>query len=199
VKRLGLFGGTFDPIHHGHLIAAQDVLCRLSLDSVIFVPADVPPHKTGRNAAAKEHRMAMVELAIRGNESFGSSGIELERGGVSYTVDTVAAFREECGSGTDLFFLLGSDNLAEIDTWRDPRRLADLCTLVGMRRPGFENFKIPSWLEGRYEDVEVTAIDISSRDIRDRVRNGLPVRYLVPPAVAEYIEREKLYRRPETA
>ncbi len=194
MKKLGLFGGTFDPIHHGHLIVAQDVQCGLSLDAVFFIPAFVPPHKRDRTTSKKEHRLAMIDLAIQGNACFRSSDRELERGGVSYTVDTVKAFRDEYGDGTELFFLLGTDNLAEIETWHKPRDLVELCTLVSMRRPGYAEPAVPSWLKGRYERVDVTAVDISGNEIRERVRSGLPVRYLVPPAVAEYIGRENLYR-----
>lgn len=194
MSRVGFFGGTFDPVHHGHLIVAQDVLCELSLDVVYFIPASVPPHKTHRKTSPERHRLAMIELAIQGNPSFASSDIEIRRGGVSYTVDTVDTFRREYGSDAELFFLLGSDNLADIETWRTPGKLVELCTLVAMKRPGYESPVIPDWLEGHTVDVDVTSVDISAHAIRERVKRGIPVHYLVPPAVVEYIERENLYR-----
>ena len=193
MRRIGVFGGSFDPVHCGHLIVAQDVLAALSLESVLLVPACVPPHKTGIVLSPPEHRLAMTRLVAKDDPRFESSGIEIERGGVSYTVDTMRQLGEHPGQGTELFFIVGSDNLADFPSWKEPRELLDLCTIVTIARPGFRVEDLPPLLRGKALRVEVTAVDISSRVIRERVRKGMPIRYLVPPLVEMYIAKHGLY------
>ena len=194
MRKLGVLGGSFDPIHTGHLIVAQDVLCVLSLDAVLFIPACVPPHKTGRKLSPAEHRLKMVDIAIRGNPDFKSSDMELKRGGLSYTIDTIQELRNEVAADTEIFFIVGSDNVPDMNTWKKPHELITLCQFVKIHRPGFTGTDILPDFRERIIDVPVTAVDISSRDIRQRVREGRPIRYLVPEPVERYILEEGLYR-----
>jgi nicotinate-nucleotide adenylyltransferase len=193
VKKIGILGGTFDPVHTGHLIVAQDVLSALSLDRVMLIPASTPPHKSERELTPPEHRMRMVDLALHGNQDLVSSDIEIARKGVSYTVDTLRELRGNGPADHEYYFVVGSDNLAELGTWKEPEELARRCTLVVIPRPGFADVRPPKGLAVNVVNVKVTAVDISSKDIRERVRTGKPIRYLVPETVEEYIRKEKLY------
>jgi nicotinate-nucleotide adenylyltransferase len=195
-RRLGVFGGTFDPPHTGHLAVAQDVLERLELDRVLFVPAGRPPHKTNGDLADAELRLAMVAAAVESDSRFRVSDMEVRRAGVSYTVDTLEALAETA-PGADLFLLLGVDQWASFGGWRLPRRIGELCRLVVMSRegdhpeavdPGFTDGPPPDVL-----DVPVTRMDISSTGIRDRIRGGRSVRYLVPDPVLRIIDSAGLY------
>ncbi len=188
---IGVFGGTFDPPHLGHLIVASDVCLALQLDRLLFIPAAVPPHKQSLVEAAAEQRLAMVRAAIRGDPRFEADDLELRREGPSYSVDTLRALRERF-RGRDLYFLLGADALREIHTWREPEELARLARLVVFARDG-EAAQGQSRLPA--SSVSVTRVDISATEIRRRVRQGLPIRYLVPEPVREIIERERLYRK----
>ena len=187
ILRLGLFGGTFDPPHIGHLVVAQDVLEALDLDRILFVPARVPPHKAGRKISPAPRRLEMVRAMIRGNDSFEVTEVELRRSGPSFTVDTLAHFRETHPEA-EIFFILGADQAASFDTWEEPERVARLATLAVMNRAG-----IGPPPEG-FLSVPVTRIDVSATEIRDRVRAGRSIRYLVPDAVREIIERNRLYQ-----
>lgn len=193
MKRIGVFGGSFDPVHCGHLIVAQDVLVSLSLERVIFVPAFLPPHKTGIALSPPEHRLAMIERAVGKDSRFASSGLEIERGGVSYTVDTMRQLAERLGPDTELFFIVGSDNIADFESWKEPEVLLALSRIVTIARPGFQVRELPAVLRGRALHVEVTAVDISSSGIRERVKKGMPIRYLVPLDVERYIVQHGLY------
>ena len=184
-----VFGGSFDPPHYGHLIIAQDLFTVLEPSAVLFVPASRAPHKTDRRQTEVNHRLAMTTLAIAGDPRFVLYRGEAERGGVSYTVDTVDAIRD--AGCRDVFVAVGADNLPDIPTWKDWRRLSEIAKLVVMNRPGVEP-KAPPSLQGRYSEIAVTAIGISSTVIRDRVRTGSPIRYLVPDAVATYIFEHNL-------
>jgi nicotinate-nucleotide adenylyltransferase len=200
--RVGLFGGSFNPIHHGHLILARVVRERLSLDRLIFIPASTPPHKQSEILAPPMNRLEMVRLAIRGEERFEASDCELNRPGPSYTVDTVKSFRERLGQETQLHWIIGGDSLAELDGWRDVSGILRLAQIVTVRRPSWEDSALEA-LRGNLsgEEIErlangiVTAplIDISSTDIRRRVSNGWSIRYLTPPDVVSYIENRGLY------
>jgi len=185
--RLGLFGGTFDPPHLGHLVVAQDVADVLSLDRVMFVPAGEPPHKTAREVSPAPVRLEMVHALVDGDERFGVSAFEVEKGGASYTVETLEHFRA-LHPDAELYFVMGADQAAAFDTRQDPGRIVSLATLVVMDREGT---MVPSV---QFLPVSVTRVDISATDIRQRVRNGRSVRYLVPDRVREIIERSRLYR-----
>ncbi|HEX5386208.1 MAG TPA: nicotinate-nucleotide adenylyltransferase [Gemmatimonadales bacterium] len=185
---VGLFGGSFDPIHHGHLLVAQAVLEALGLESLRFVPAREQPFKHGAHAATAEQRAAMVALAIAGDPRFKLERIELDRPGPSYTVDTLRhlASREP---DIELALLVGADAAAELPTWREGAEIPALARVVAFTRPGAQV------APGRHiwRTVAVPAIDISATVVRARVRGGLPVRYWVPDAVADYIAAERLY------
>ncbi|MCY4579373.1 MAG: nicotinate-nucleotide adenylyltransferase [Chloroflexi bacterium] len=195
--RIGVFGGTFDPIHMGHLIVAEDALAALELDKVLFIPAGQPWFKSYRQITEAHHRLAMVRLAVADNPCFDVSAVEIERSGPSYTVDTLAELRDQ-HEDADLVVILGVDALREIDRWHQPRRLFELASVVGMARPGAAldpsvlNAAIPG-ASGRMRLVDSTIIDISGTEIRRRVSEGKSVRYRVPAAVERYIEENGLY------
>lgn len=200
--RLGLFGGTFDPIHYGHLILAEQCREQVGLDRVWFVPAGDPPHKRGRVLTPAKRRVEMIEMAIAGHEHFALSTLEIDRAGLSFTVETLEQFREE-DPDRELFFLIGSDSLADLPTWREPNRIAELATLVVVTRPEVPpadwDALIPLLGEGKIAEikdhvVEMPLIGISSSDLRRRVRKGRSIRYLLPRAVECSIEEHGLYR-----
>jgi nicotinate-nucleotide adenylyltransferase len=190
--KLGLLGGMFDPIHIGHLRAAEIVREALALDEVIFVPAGRPPHR-GQPAAAGLDRYAMVALATAAERAFVPSDVELVREGPSYTVETVALIRKQ-RPGVDVVLIVGSDNLPLIADWREPERLLELCTVAVVERPGSIPAPAGSLPAERVHRVEGTALPIASRDLRERIRAGRSVRHLVPGGVADYIEKRGLYR-----
>ena len=185
--RLGLFGGTFDPPHLGHLIVAQDVVEVLGLDRLLFVPAGVPPHKTDRRISPAPFRLEMVRMITAGNETFGVSEVELGRGGPSYTVDTLRYYRD-LHPAAEIFFILGADQAEAFDTWQEPNRVASLATLVVMARAGAS---VPA---GAFASVPVTRVDVSATEIRRRVLDGRSIRYLVPDSIRQIIDRNRLYR-----
>lgn len=200
MKRLGLLGGTFDPVHNGHLLIAAEARRRFRLQELRFVPAGQPPHKHGRQVTPPGERLAMVRLAIGDEPGLSVSSIEVERDGPSYTVDTLTQVRAEEGPDCELFFIVGGDALPDLLSWRAPGRLLELCTLVVFRRPGVAPMDL-DLLRAHLPAVaaKVTVVDgpqlaVSGTAIRQRVRAGLPVDDLVPPLVAAYIERHGLYR-----
>ena len=197
--RVGLLGGTFDPVHHGHLMLAEEARYSLALDRVLFVPAGQPPHKLHEPHTAPTHRVRMLELAIAGNPAFGISRVDLDRPGPHYSVDMVRRVRDELGQETELFFLMGLDSLASILAWHQPAELLAQCRLVVAHRPGF-NFdlaalteKLPI-LEDRLYFVEMPLIEIAGADLRRRVQCDQPIRYQVPEAVRHYIVEQGLYQ-----
>ena len=185
--RLGLFGGTFDPPHLGHLIVAQDVVEVLSLDRLLFIPAGRPPHKTDRRISPAAIRLKMVQEIVAGNEAFGVSDVEVNRGGPSYTVDTLRYYRD-LHPGADIFFVLGADQAAAFQAWQEPEEVAALANLVVMDRAGTG---VPP---GGFASVPVTRVDISATEIRRRVRRDRSIRYMVPESVRQIIEEHRLYR-----
>ena len=194
-KKIGLFGGTFDPVHQGHLIAAESVRESFHLDQVLFIPANRQPFKTNQVIQPAEHRLEMVRLAVAGNPFFQVSDIEIRGAGISYSIDTLIKLRKSYPEAEyDLFFLLGSDNIAHFHTWRKPDKLVQLCTFIAFGRPGSQWEKESSKFAGAFQFYEMPLIDISSTDIRRRLSEGGSIRYLVPDAVAEYISQNNLYR-----
>jgi len=197
--RVGVLGGTFDPIHVGHLAAAEEVRVRLDLERVVFVPAGLPPHKLHLSVTATEHRLNMVQLAIAGNPNFVLSRVDIDRFGPSYTVDTVKLLRDEFGPEAELYLIMGSDSLAEFLTWHKPERVIRLCRIVALTRPGHRvdledlNRLLPGAI-ARVQLLEMPLLEISSTDLQRRVRMGLSIKYLVPPAVEAYIRQRGLYQ-----
>jgi nicotinate-nucleotide adenylyltransferase len=197
---LGILGGTFDPVHHGHLLIAEEARETLGLERVLLVPAASPPHKPGRPVTDAAHRLAMLELAIAGNPSFAVSRLEIERGGSSYTVETLRALR--AGGVVDPWFILSSEALALFETWREPDAILGLCRLAVVPRGGHETLDA-RWVAERFpgrEDrvrfVSGPLLPISGSVVRRRAAVGRSVRYLVPDAVARYIAEHALYADP---
>jgi nicotinate-nucleotide adenylyltransferase len=199
IGRLGVLGGTFDPIHHGHLLAAEEARQQLGLERVLFVPAGSPPHKPSRPISPVHHRLRMLELAIADKPFFAISRVDVDRRGPNYTVGTLALLRAEWGSESTLFFIEGTDSLADILTWHQPQRLIELCELAVVRRAGAEidlerlEEHLPGLTE-RVHWVQMPRLEISSSDLRARVEEGRSISYLVPPAVETYILEHGLYR-----
>lgn len=200
IMRLGIMGGTFDPVHYGHLVTAEGARYTFGLDEVLFVPAGKPPHKQNAQVSDPEHRYMMTVLATLTNPYFEVSRLEIDRGGVSYTVDTLRTLREQYGPEAELFFITGADAILDITTWKDSDQCLALAHFVAATRPGFSLDHLPEstrqWL-ARYKDrfhiLRVPAMAISSTEIRERVREGCSIRYLVPEPVEHYIRRQGLY------
>jgi len=213
--KIGIFGGTFDPIHWGHLRSAEEVSETFGLDRVYFVPASIPPHKRAQTHTPARDRLQMVRLAVAGNPRFRVSTVEIERPGVSYSVDTVREFKRRSQQGDSLYFIIGLDAFREISTWKDYEEILALCHFIVTSRPGSiasdplkgagiavkklfcydsreKNYRHRSGT--RVHFVELTDIAISASEIRALVRQGKSIRYLGPPSVERYIKRRGLYR-----
>lgn len=190
-RRLGVMGGTFDPIHHGHLVAASEAQARFGLDEVVFVPTGMPWQKAGRDVAPAEHRYLMTVVATASNPRFTVSRVDIERGGQTYTIDTLRDLHAQHPEA-DLFFITGADALARILSWKDADDLFALAHFIGVTRPGYELSEagLPA---ARVDLEEVPAMAISSTDCRRRVRAGEPIWYLVPDGVVQYITKYGLY------
>jgi len=197
-RRIGLLGGTFDPIHFGHLLLAEEVRVALPLERVLFVPAGQPPHKLDEPHTEPAHRLRMLELAIADNPGFGISRVDIDRPGPHYSFDMVRLVQAELGAEVELFFLMGLDSLATILTWRMPERLLELCQLVVACRPGCDvDLKalvaaLPA-LEWRALFISMPLMEIAGVDLRRRVRCGHSIRYQVPEAARQYVEQNRLY------
>jgi len=197
--KVGIMGGTFDPVHSGHLIIAEEVREVLRLSEVLFMPCGQPWLKLERPITPAVHRVEMVRLAIGTAPQFKLSEVEVKRSGPSYSVDTMMEFQEQFGSGAELFFIVGCDALADLAKWKEPQRLIQLCKLVAVPRLNFNSPDLKALersvpgVSQRLIYVATPIIDISSSRIRERVRKGLSIRYLVPEKVEEYIRRQKLY------
>ncbi len=198
--RYGVMGGTFDPIHLGHLVAAQAALHEFELDAVYFVPSGQPPHK--RHVTDGEHRYLMTLLATAANPRFYTSRVEIDRVGYSYTYDTILYLRQEFNSD-EIYFLTGADVISHLHTWYRYRELLQVCHFVAATRPGFafddalQSSSLTAAEVERISFLEVPSLAISSTDIRQRVRDGRPIKYLVPSAVENYIYKHALYRSGE--
>jgi len=204
-ERIGILGGTFDPIHYAHLAIAEEVYCALHLTGVLFVPAGQPPHKIGEQLTPVEHRVAMLELAIRPNPHFSLSLVDVERDGPSYTVDTLRLLRSELGPDADLYFVIGGDSLRDLPTWYDPAGILEQATIVALMRPGYAEVaaeramlfaRLPA-LEQRLIVLEGPRLDLSSTELRRRVATGRPIKYQTPDEVEDYIRRHRLYQKIE--
>lgn len=203
---IGILGGTFDPVHIGHLVVGEEARIKLGLSEVLFVPAGQPWLKLDRDITPAVHRVEMVRRAIADNPCFKLSTVEVDRPGPSYTVDTLTALQKRLGSEARLFFILGRDALAELPLWKEPGRLVELCRLVAAPRSIVSRDEgsspkdlkrleeaMPGLLD-RVTQLDMPVIGISSSAIRQRVAQGLSIRYLVPPGVEKYIREQKLYR-----
>ncbi|WP_134766211.1 nicotinate-nucleotide adenylyltransferase [Nocardioides sp. 1609] len=197
-RRVGVMGGTFDPIHHGHLVAASEAQSWFDLDEVVFVPTGRPWQKSDRDVSPAEHRYLMTVVATAANPRFRVSRVDIDRDGPTYTIDTLRDLGEQ-HPDADLFFITGADALGDIFSWRDHERLFDLAHFVGCTRPGadLETTTIAAIPHDRVTLLEVPALAISSTDCRDRQRQGRPVWYLVPDGVVQYITKHGLYSRPQ--
>ena len=189
--RIGLLGGSFDPPHNGHLLATSDAFEALSLDRLVFIPASVQPLKADQDAAPSEHRLAMVRLLIGDDERFGVDSVEIDRGGLSYTVETLSAFTAQMPSA-ELFWLVGADVVRSFAKWREPERITELATVVVLERTD-EAPDLAS-MPGSPRRLATRRVDISSTEVRRRVKEGKSIRGFVPDAVADYIAAERLYR-----
>lgn len=213
--KCGLFGGTFDPIHFGHLRAAQELVESLKLEHLLFIPSALPPHKSVREVAPFPHRLQMLKLALAGNDDFSFSDVEFWREGKSYSIDTVRYFLNFYGQGAELYFILGQDAFNKIASWHQWEQLLSLCHFVVMTRPGYQNQGLknilPQEMTGDfvYDSTKsayvgkggskiyfqnVTFLDISSSRIRAQIKAGCSIRYLLPDSVVSYIARHGLYK-----
>lgn len=199
--RLGIMGGTFDPIHYGHLFIAEEARVHFCLDSVMFIPNGSPPHKPDRAITPAVHRYAMAQIATRSNAAFDCSPVELNRSGPSYTVDTLDLLREAYPEA-ELFTITGVDAIAEILTWKRHADVIQKTTFIAATRPGFDyqilKDRLPESYVNKILAVGSTALGISSTEIRTRVRQGRPIRYLTPDGVADYIAQYGLYTAAES-
>jgi len=193
-QRLGVMGGTFDPIHHGHLVAASEVAQFFMLDEVVFVPTGQPWQKDDRKVSPSEDRYLMTVIATASNPRFSVSRIDIDRGGPTYTIDTLRDLRTERGDEAELFFITGADALAQIMSWQDVNELFALAHFVGVTRPG-HRLTGDGLPKDKVSLVEVPALAISSTDCRERVGRGEPIWYLVPDGIVQYIAKRRLYRR----
>jgi nicotinate-nucleotide adenylyltransferase len=203
MQRVGVLGGTFDPVHYGHLVIAEEVYATLQLAEVVFVPAGQPPHKTNVEITAAEHRLKMLELAIASNPHFTISRVDLDRPGPSYTVDMLKLLRRQMGEHTAIYFIIGGDSLEDLLSWHDSSGILEQLThLVAVRRPGYsESEAFYDSLEARLSGikqrllvVDAPQFDISATDLRQRVAEGRPIKYQTPESVESYIVQYGLYR-----
>ena len=195
-KRVGVMGGTFDPIHHGHLVAASEVAHFFALDEVVFVPTGQPWQKDDREVSTSEDRYLMTVIATASNPRFSVSRTDIDRGSPTYTIDTLRDLRAERGDGVELFFITGADALSRMMSWQDAEELFELAHFVGVTRPG-HRLTGDGLPEDKVSLMEVPALAISSTDCRQRVAAGEPIWYLVPDGIVQYIAKRRLYQHSE--
>ncbi|WP_213975099.1 nicotinate-nucleotide adenylyltransferase [Tepidanaerobacter acetatoxydans] len=200
-EKVGIMGGTFDPIHYGHLVTAETARTNFKLDRVIFTPAGRPPHKKGYAVTSSEDRYLMTMLAINNNPFFEISRMEIERPGLTYTVDTLEKFYNDLGKNVKLYFISGADAVFDILTWKDVDKVLSYCTFIAATRPGYpmeqlnqKLMQIRQIYGHQVVPMKVTSLDISSTEIRRRVKEGLSIKYLLPESVETYIRKSGLYR-----
>jgi nicotinate-nucleotide adenylyltransferase len=204
IKRIGVMGGTFDPIHNGHLVTAEEAWKQFQLDQVLFIPSGNPPHKEDRRNLNAEDRYLMTVIATATNPHFKVSRMEIDRPGPSYTIDTVRELHRIYGRNTEVFFITGADAILEILTWKEPELVLREATFIAATRPGYDLKRLEESLpaiererhatDPRVLVMEIPALAISSTDIRKRVKQGRPITYLVPEGVSEFIEKNGFYR-----
>ena len=199
-KSLAIMGGTFDPIHYGHLVTAEAVRYEFNIDQVFFMPTGHPPHKSQENITHSEHRYLMTVLATATNPHFNVSRLEIDRKGITYTIDTIKDLIRIYGENVELYFITGADALSHIFTWKDAEELLKMCTFVAVTRPEYHKEEliekveiIRNYYQSKIHFLEVPALSISSTNIRDRVKKGMPIKYLLPESVENYIYKFKLY------
>jgi len=193
MKKIGIFGGTFDPVHRGHVKIARLVKRKFGLDQVIFIPAGLRPHKAASVASAID-RLAMVRLALGKTKGFSISAFEVRRKSPSYTINTVRYWKRRLGKKARVFFIIGADAFREIRTWKKWRELLLLCDFIVVNRPGYREQATPAGVKGAINYWRIPDIPISATKIRELLRRGQPVKQLVPPAVSQYIKKKKLYQ-----
>jgi nicotinate-nucleotide adenylyltransferase len=203
-KKIGIMGGTFNPIHHGHLVTAQEALDQFRLDEIIFIPTGDPPHKIEDLLADAEDRYLMTVIATSSNDSFFVSRIEIDRKGKSYTIDTVKKLRKMYGKDSELFFVTGADAILEILTWKNTDEIVTLAKFIAATRPGYDLSKIKELRSTLFKSeeesnegisiMEIPALAISSTNIRNRIKESRPINYLVPEGVNNYIIKHGLYK-----
>ncbi len=194
MQRIGVMGGTFDPIHHGHLVAASEVAAAFELDQVVFVPTGAPWQKSDRDVSPAEDRYLMTVIATASDPRFSVSRVDVDRAGPTYTLDTLQDLRAAHPDAGELYFITGADALAQLLTWRDVDALFALAHFIGVTRPG-HTLADPGLPPGEVSLIEVPALAISSTDVRERVASGRPIDYLVPEGVARYVSKRGLYRQ----
>jgi len=189
-----LFGGTFDPPHFGHLIVAQTIFEAEHFDKIVFIPAHIPPHKKGKKISSLELRLEMLKIAIKDNPNFEISDIEIKRGGISYSLETVRAYKEQTELSQDeLFYLIGSDSLKLFYAWENPKAILKECQLIVAIRPGFRPSDIPNWILAKVQFANIPRIEISSSQIRTRWIEDKTIRYMVTQPVWKFINENNIY------
>ena len=201
VAQFALLGGTFDPVHNGHLETARQILHRTGVNKVVFLPSGTPPHKSFFNVTDGEQRLRMVELAVEGEEGLAVSDLEVHRAGMTYTVDTVEELHRELGDGVQFHFVLGADALFYLSSWKNYERLLELCSMIAVTRPGYDTSRLKAAIgrlkekyHSRIRFLEIPPVNISSSEIRQKVKRGESIQGLVPKAVEEYIAKTGLYQ-----
>ena len=189
-----LFGGTFDPPHLGHLIIAQTIFEAENFDQIVFVPAYQPPHKNGMKISPVDQRLEMLNIAIKENPNFIMSDLEIERKGLSYSIDTIMEYKKQNNlNSNELFYLMGSDSLRQFKKWKDPKMIIDESRVIVAIRPGFRPSDIPNWILAKIQFASIPRIEISSTTIRERWGDDKTIRYMVTESVWQYINKNKLY------
>ncbi|MDE0315014.1 MAG: nicotinate-nucleotide adenylyltransferase [Candidatus Poribacteria bacterium] len=192
--KIAIMGGSFNPIHYAHLLSAEQVREGLGYDKIVFVPAARPPHKAQPDMVSAEHRYQMVLLATAGNPYFEVSRIELDRAGPSYTIQTIKTLRHVYDETTELAWIIGADSLIEYKIWKDFDEVLKQCTMIATTRPNYDLERVPLEVRKSVITFRITGFDTSATEIRERIRNNVSIRYLVPEAVVTYIEQHQLYQ-----
>ncbi|MCK5594842.1 nicotinate-nucleotide adenylyltransferase [bacterium] len=192
--RIGIIGGTFNPIHYGHLVSASEICDKFKLDKVIFVPSALNPLKNASNLAEAHHRLNMIKLAIADDPRFEVSDIEIKRGGTSYTIDTIKTFVKDYGKDVNIYFIIGADAFLEINSWASPDALLKMCKFIVTTRPGYDIKEAKPVFKKLIKVMKITCLKISSSDIRERIKTGAPIKYLLSEKIENYIKKHKLYK-----